>query len=188
MSSNVSSSIRITGPVRSFIILGVLFCCLVVFLAFVLLPQNRTLNNLRVQLKDTQEKLDDIKGQFLNIPAIQKRIRELKSEYSLLKKKVPDNENIPEIVKQLSEEIGKLDMKLISFIPEMQETSDEEDLNETTIEILMQTNYRTLGQYFEAVESLPLVFKIKDVAMEKEDEGNLLSVRLVLATYNLSPE
>ena len=185
MNSNVTSSIRISGPVKSFIILGIFFCCLLLFFILALLPKNKTLNSLKIQFEAGQEKLDSAKNQFADLPAIEKKLLKLKSEYSAMEKKLPDDENIPEIIKQLSGELGKLDIKLISLVPEIKKASGDGEVNETTIEILMQSTYRTLGDYLEAIENLPLLSKVQDVAMEAEGIGNLLTIRLVLATYNL---
>ena len=185
MNSDVTSSIRISGPLKSFIVIGIFFCCLLLFFILVLLPKNKTLNSLKIQFEACQEKLDSAKTQFADLPAIGKKLLKLKSEYSLLEKKLPDDENIPEIIKQLSEELGKLDIKLISLVPEIKKASGDDEVNETTIEILMQSSYKTLGSYFEAIGNLPLLFKVQDVAMEAKGAGNLLSIRLVLATYNL---
>ena len=109
---------------------------------------------------------------------------ELESRYSSLKERLPDSENIPEIIKQLSGEIGKLDIKLISLIPETVKARENEQANETTIDLTLQLSYRTLVEYLEAVKNLPLLFRIKDISIEEGIEDRL-TVRLVLATYNL---
>ncbi len=185
MNSNVISSIRIRKPVRSFITLGIFFCSLLLFFFLVLLPQEQTLDSLKTQLEADREKLESARSKSLNISAVEEKMLKLKSKHSFLEGKVPDDKNIPEIINQLSGEIGKLDIKLISLVPEIKKASESDKVSETTIEILMQSSYRTLGDYFEAIGNLPLLFKVRDVTMEAEGAGNLLSIRLVLATYNL---
>ncbi len=186
MNLSVISSIRISKPARSFIVLGIFLCVMVVFFYTTVLPQNETLNSVKRQYATDLNKLNLAKTQFLTLPEIEEDIRRLELEYELLKKKLPDNENIPDIIKQLTEELGKLDIKLTSLIPEIKEASKKEKVRETTIDIIIKSNYLTLGNYLEAIENLPLLFKVRDVAIEKAEKGNLLTVRLVLATYNLT--
>lgn len=186
MNLSVISSIRISKPVRSFIVLGIFLCVMVVFFYTVILPQNETLNTLKRQYATDLEKLNLAKTEYLALPRIQEEIEQLKLEYELLGEKLPEKANIPEIIKQLIEELGKLDIKLTSLIPEIKEASKKEKVRETTIDIIIKASYVTLGNYLEAIENLPLLFKVRDVAIEKAEKGNLLTVRLVLATYNLT--
>lgn len=184
MSSNVVSSIKVSGAVRSFVALGIFLGCLVLFFFFVLLPEDRYLHNLKVQFEAEQNRLDSARTKFSDIPELKKRILELESRYSSLKERLPDSENIPEIIKQLSGEIGKFDIKLISLIPKTVKAAENEQANETTIDLTLQLSYRTLADYLEAIENLPLLFRIKDISIEEGIEDRL-TVRLILATYNL---
>ena len=186
MNLSVISSIRISKPVRSFIVLAIFLCVMVVFFYAVILPQNENLNSLKRQYATGLDKLNLAETQSLALPGIEQETKQLELEYELLRKKLPEKANIPEIIKQLTEELGKLDIKLTSLIPEIKEASKKEKVRETTIDITIKSSYVTLGNYLGAIENLPLLFKVRDIAIEKAEMGNLLTVRLVLATYNLT--
>ncbi len=184
--SVISSISRISKPVRSFIVLGIFLCAMIVFFYTTLLPQNETLNSLKRQYATDLDKLNLARIEHMALPRIEQETKQLELEYELLKKKLPEKSNIPEIIKHLTEELGKLDIKLTSLIPEIKEASKKERVRETTIDIVMKSSYLTLGNYLEAIENLPLLFRVRDVTIEKAEMGNLLTVRLVLATYNLA--
>ncbi len=183
-SSALLSISRLGRPVKSLIILGMVLIGLLLFFLLITLPQTRLLNGLKMQFKAEQKRLETERLQLLSIPEMKSEMSQLKSRYALLQKRLPDGEVTLEIIKQLTEELGRFNIKLISLVPGAGECP-EEGINETTIEILMQSNYEAVGRYLEAVRNLPFLFRIKDIAIEREEARGRLNVRLVLATYSL---
>ncbi len=186
MNLSVISSIKISKPVRSFIVLVIFLCAMIVFSYTTLLPQNETLNSLRTQYDADLIKLEIARIEYMTLPEIEEERKRLELKYQQLRKNLPDKGNIPDIIKHLTEELGKLDIKLTSLIPEIKEASRKERVRETTIDIIMKSSYVTLGNYLGAIENLPLLFKVRDVVIEKAEKGNLLTVSLVLVTYDLT--
>lgn len=175
---------KLGRSVRALIILGIFLTLLLLFFFFVTRTQTQLLNSLRMQFNAEQERLKAERLQLLNVPGMEREISLLKLKYERLQKRLPDNEATLEIIKQLNEQLAGFDIKLISLVPGIG-AAREEGLNETTVEMFMQSGYEMTGRYLEAVEGLPFLFRIKDIAIERSGTGGRLNVRLVLAAYSL---
>ncbi len=172
MNLSVISSIRISKPVRSFIVLGIFLCAIIVFFYTRFLPENETLNSLKRQYATDLDKLRLAQIEILGLPEIEEETKQLELEYELLKKQLPEKENMPEVIKHLTEELSKLDIKWDSLIPKIEEESKKERVRETTIDIVMKPSYLTLGNYLDAIDNVPLLFEVRYVSLNKEQTTN----------------
>jgi len=180
---------RIGSQEKSFIVLGVVLIALILFFFFGFLPRDKELNGLRKNLKSVQNKLGKARKAVTTLPAIYQETEEAKSSFSSLNKKLPDTVNIPEIVDQLSRELNKLDVKLISLTPDIKEKTDGGKIGRIDIEIVACFTYLALTNYLESVSKLPLLFKVQDLKIEKDEKiAPYLMVRLIMSSYFLSAD
>ena len=180
---------KIGSQEKSFIVLGVILIALILFFFFGFLPKNKKLNELRKDLESVQTKLEKARKEVTTLPAIYQEIEEAKSSFSSLNKKLPDTVNVPEIVDQLSRELNKLDVKLISLTPNIKEKTEEEETGRMDIEIVACFTYIALANYLESVSKLPLLFKVQDLKIEKDEKiAPYLMVHLIMSSYFLSAD
>ncbi|MFH1904919.1 MAG: type 4a pilus biogenesis protein PilO [bacterium] len=162
---------------------------LILFFFFGFLPGNKKLNELRKDLESVQNKLEKARKEVTTLPIIYQKIEEAKSSFSSLNKKLPDTVNIPEIVDQLSRELNKLDIKLISLAPDVKEKVKEEEIGRLDIEIIAHFTYLALANYLGSVSKLPLLFKVQDLKIEKDEKiAPYLMVHLIMSSYFLSTD
>jgi len=180
---------KLSSQEKIFVGIGVVAIGLIVFFFRLYLPTNNQLNRLQDELNSTQEKLEKVKREVSTLPEIKEKTTLAKERLSILEKKLPDEQNIPEIVNLLSKELSKLDLELISLIPTSRGKREGEEMERVEIEIIMESSYRTLGEYLKTIENLPRLFKVKDLSIAKEG-GNFpkLQVQLLLTTYSLAKE
>ena len=140
-------------------------------------------------MRALHEELEGIETMVNSVPNPQKEIEILQTRLQRLKEKAIDKEQIPRIIQQLSQETAKLDIEVTSIKPR-EDIKDlfsnlPEGVSKVYIEVKIRCPYQILVKYLEALNSLPLLFTVEDLSIEKFKAGvtESLDVLLLLSAY-----
>ncbi|MBU1006473.1 MAG: type 4a pilus biogenesis protein PilO [Candidatus Omnitrophica bacterium] len=153
------------------------------------IPKVRQIAGLQKETKKLHGEIEEIEKMVRRVPDPKKEIEVLGERLQKLKEKATDKEQIPKIIQQLFQKTGELNIEVVSINPreETEENSIDipEGVSKVYIEIKIKCSYRTLLQYVEALNHLPLLFTLEDLSIGKDSEegSENLQVLLLLSTY-----
>ncbi|MFH1767699.1 MAG: type 4a pilus biogenesis protein PilO, partial [Candidatus Omnitrophota bacterium] len=144
---------------------------------FLLLPQDGEFRRINNQLEKRQKELNEKEAMLRSVPDPEKQIEELKKSIKELEdKSASQKEELPRIIQQLINTSSKLAVDIVSIKP--RDDIKEEGQNvpkgvaKAYIEMRIRAPYDVLGDFFQELNSLPIVFTIEHVHIENRDRGS----------------
>lgn len=174
------------------VIIVVLISVMALILAYGLLyiPKSREIIKLQKEATKIYNEIESVEKMINRVPNPKKEIELLQERLQRLKEKATDKEQLPKIIQQLFRKTGELNIEVISikphdYVEEKGSSNLPEGVSKAYIEVNIRCPYRALVNYIEALNSLPLLFTIENLSIEKPglDISEVLSVNLLLSTY-----
>jgi type IV pilus assembly protein PilO len=107
----------------------------------------------------------------------------VRQQVTALNERLPEKEEIPRLVQQLTDLSRNYKLELVSLRPQpMVETGDYLRL---PLEINLGGSYRALGEYLQEIEALPRVVNLEEIEIQAESEKSSLNIRLILVAFAL---
>ena len=133
----------------------------------------KKLREEKIKAEELQQKLKDSQNLVNKFPNPKSKIEEIKGQMEELKKKSVSEKELPRIIQQLTKKSSELKIEIISIKPikkvPFKEINLPHGVSKAYIEVVLKTNYITLGEYFKSLQELPIIFTIESVALERSD-------------------
>jgi len=174
---------------RKVLILGLLLCAIVaVYLWVLLFPLEGEISVARAEKSKVTKELNESKAVARDLQKYNEQVAKLNEELKNALTQLPNETEIPEILKTLSS-LGKeanLEFTLIRPKPEQA----QQFIANVPIELVALGYYHNVGLFFDKVSKLPRIInvvdfnlaKAKDVKGKTEDES-LLKTSCIISTY-----
>jgi len=172
--------------------IGMMVVCsglLIAFYAFFYQPQSKRLGKLQNELKTITNSLKESEAKTSMVSSVKKRGKELEKEFISLQEKVPEEENLPEVIQSLVNESKRLGITIVAIEPVGKSEKIGSKLRRFPVEIDIESPYQLLTSYLKSIEELPITFTIDDLVIEKKE--NLLpslKIHLLMSSYALAKE
>jgi type IV pilus assembly protein PilO len=168
----LSKTVRIVICVASLILIAVPF----VFLSYK--PQYEEINKLKGELKKVQAERDKARKRAGELKKIQKQVKEAEEDFNIAKKALPESEEIPSLLTNISHAGQDAGLEFLLFKPDrMKKTDDNIFYEEIPISIEVLGGYHNTLLFFYKVARLNRIVTIKDIKMipasDKKKEGDL---------------
>ena len=149
----------------------VILMLLVIFLGG---PLSRYSKSLRKEFDNKQKELERDRELIRKVPNPQKEINEIRKGMNELHKRAVSRKELPRIIQQLVKKSSELNIEIVSIKPieNVKETNTKlpQGVSKAYIEMIIKCPYQTLGAYLKALNSLPIIFTIEGIFIEKIEE------------------
>jgi type IV pilus assembly protein PilO len=154
-------------------------------------PQQEELNRLGGELSTLKKQLDESIAIHRDLEKFKAQVAELNKELQVVRSQLPDEKEIPELLKNVSSLGKESNLEFLLFRPKPEEP--QQFYAKVPVELTVVGNYHNTGIFFDKVSKLPRIVNVVDFNMTrapkdtrgKTDAGNETLVRTacLLNTY-----
>jgi type IV pilus assembly protein PilO len=179
-------------------ILVVLICLVIGLYAYAFfIPQQKELRGLKDQLNNLARELSESKAIAKDLEKFKKQVEELNTELTSALTQLPNEKEIPEILRNISALGKESRLNFTLFRPKPEEP--QQFYARVPIELVFLGDYHSTGIFFDKVSKLPRIINVvnfnmvraKDQSKGKEDAEILVKTSCLVNTYRFiekSPE
>jgi type IV pilus assembly protein PilO len=206
--------IKKMSPLRKVLIIGLIYILLGYFYFFFLLQTGfEKKEALKNQVSTLQQQILEKERLAAQLPKYLKDIAELKESFQLALIKLPEEKEIPDLLRSIAEEGKKVGLDFILFEPvivtpapkptaqkqseqkqqiglnvDSQKTAEPEKFYEEVLaKTTINASFNKTVLFFEKLAKLPRIINIEDLSMEEakdvKEKGRTLSTTFTLKTY-----
>jgi type IV pilus assembly protein PilO len=154
-------------------------------------PQQEELSRLGGELSTLKKQLDESIAIHRDLEKFKAQVAELNRELQVVRTQLPDEKEIPELLKNVSSLGKESNLEFLLFRPKPEEP--QQFYAKVPVELTVVGNYHNTGIFFDKVSKLPRIVNVVDFNMTrapkdtrgKTDAGNETLVRTacLLNTY-----
>ena len=149
----------------------VILMLLVIFLGG---PLSKYSKSLKKEFDVKQKELKRDRELMRKVPNPQKEINKIREGMNELHKRAVSRKELPRIIQQLVKKSSELNIEIVSIKPieNVKETNTKlpQGVSKAYIKMIIKCPYQTLGDYLKALNSLPIIFTIEGIFIEKIEE------------------
>ena len=166
---------------RLLICFGTVFVILGVFAWFTAWPKYDRYRELKAEIETMEEKLAAMKIEAAKLPRYREKWENTKAQFALVKKKLPEEKEIPDLLTSISQSGQEVGLEFLLFQPKGETRKDF--FAEIPVAIEVKGGYHNLGQFLAKVASLPRVVNIKDLKLVPRGDSAILKTTCTAVTY-----
>ena len=165
---------------RNGIYAGVMLVIIIIYVLVFLMPTFDNIDSSKKKIAENQSKLNDVTSTVSGLKGLKKQSEELHLKLEKARKALPESNEIPELLKKISEHGSKVGLEISKFNQEPERFSEtNEFVAETPIELAVIGNYHDIAIFFDRISKMDRIVHVDniDMAIETEDSNK---VRLLL--------
>ncbi len=151
-------------------------------------PLNKQIAQTKKTIGEKSNKLREAKQLEEQLPKLKQDTQLLQLQIAELEKKLPNQANIPELIKIISKESQYYNVKISNLVTRDIDTSLKE-FNEVPFSINFTTNYHSFAQFLTRIAQGGRIFAIRDLNLSYSpnpaDKDNYLAGSCILFSYTL---
>ena len=165
MALTMDSILKLPTP-KKVLILVVVLCGIVgLYLYFFFMPQRDELNGAQRQLSKLEGELSNSKAIARDLQKFKAQVERLNEELKNALTQLPNEKEIPEILKTISNLGKQSNLEFTLFRPKPEEA--QQFYAKVPIELVALGNYHNIGIFFDKVSKLPRIINVVDFNMTK---------------------
>ncbi len=165
MALTMDSILKLPTP-KKVLILAVVLCAIVgLYLYFRILPAQDGLNASQRELTKFEAELSTIKAVVRDLEKFKQQVEKLNEDVKNALTQLPNEKEIPEILKTISSLGKESNLEFTSFRPKAEQS--QQFLVIVPIELVALGNYHNIGIFFDKVGKLPRIINVVDFNMTK---------------------
>jgi type IV pilus assembly protein PilO len=188
MALNVDSILKLPTP-KKVLILVVILCGMAgLYLYAFFLPRQEELNGVRRELSKLENELNNSKAIARDLQKYNEQVAKLNEELRNALTQLPNEREIPEILKTISNLGKESNLEFTLFRPRAEQP--QQFFANVPIELVALGNYHNVGIFFDKVSKLPRIINVVDFNLTKvrdvkgKSEGEiLLKTSCMISTY-----
>ncbi len=142
-----------------------------VFAFFFYMPKHETINKLSKELKDAQSQLKTARAKALRLNFYRKEMAKAEAEFKVALKALPEKEEIPSLLTQISTSGQEAGLTFVLFQPQKEIARDF--YAEIPVAIQVIGYYHNIGDFFGRIAAIPRIVTIRDVKLSRLKDGKL---------------
>ena len=171
---------RLPKVQRLLICFGAIIIFLGAFIWFSAWPKYDKVNKLGNEIEKLDKKLASMKIEAAKLPQYRKKLEDSKAEFALVKKKLPEKKDIPDLLTSISQSGHDAGLDFLLFQPKKEVSKDF--YAEIPVSIIVTGGYHNLGQFLSKVAGLPRVVNVRDINL-KPQGGSSVRTSCTAVTY-----
>ena len=172
---------KLTQTQRILIYAGVFVILLGGFIYFSYLPKLNKIDKLGKEYKKLEQKLASAKKSAAELEGYRKKMQAAQDEYDLAKKKLPEKEEIPSLLANISQSGQDVGLDFLLFEPKPEIMKDF--YSEIPVSIQVKGNYHNVALFFDKVGKLSRIVNIKDIKMAPVKGKDEINTSCTAVTY-----
>lgn len=166
----------LTRPQRIGIYVGTIVVVLGLSIWLLFWPKKGTIDDLNVQLKQVQAKLEKAKKNAEELPSWRTKMRKKEVQYKTVMKALPEKQEIPSLLAGVSQAGKDAGLDFLLFTPKVE--SKKEFYAEIPVDISVSGSYHQVALFFDKVSNLPRIVNIRDIKMKPGKGGTVAGTSL----------
>ncbi|MGW8179721.1 MAG: type 4a pilus biogenesis protein PilO [bacterium] len=176
--------------VKITIIVGILAVIIGVSFFLLLKPRMDTIKMLEVEIGKQEKEIAKNEAKVAKLDELKKRYAELEYSLKLLATQLPEEKEISNLLKQVSDYGTKSGLTITLWKPETKKVHPSGIVYEIPVNVKMTGTYHSLGTFFSTVSGMGRIINITNLSLKKssKDSVNQLDVTFVAQTFSAIPE
>ena len=175
---------ELTKVQRYLIYCGTIFVLVAVYAYTLYLPKQEKISELSDQHKKLTQELQTTRKKALLLPGLKKKMEEAKVQFQIVKKTLPEKEDIPSLLTSISQAGRDSGLDFLLFKPNKE--VHKGFYAEIPVSINVTGNYHNLAMFFDKVAALSRIVNIRDIKIAS-GKGNL-KISCKAVTYRFVDE
>jgi type IV pilus assembly protein PilO len=173
---------KFTNKQKLLLMLVILLFVSVALFFLLIRPKYDDLKELESKLSTLQTQIQKDRATAAKLPALQKEYARLNNELEAALTELPDQKQIPALLTSVTDEGKNAGLEFLVFRPKPEEI--KEFYAAVPVDITIYGPYRSVGQFFNAVGSLPRIMNITNVSFSDiKSDGSQTNMKVTcLAT------
>jgi type IV pilus assembly protein PilO len=176
---------ELTKVQRYLIYCGAIFLLVAVYAYTLYLPKQEKINELSDQYEKLTQQLQATRKKALLLPGLKKKMEEAKVQFQIVKKTLPEKEDIPSLLTSISQAGRDAGLDFLLFKPNAEVL--KEFYAEIPVSINVTGNYHNLAMFFDKVGALSRIVNIRDIKISS-GKGSELNISCKAVTYRFVDE
>ena len=172
---------RLSKAQRLIICFGTIAIFLGLFIYLAAWPKYEKINKLGNEIEKLDKQLASMKIEAAKLPQYRKKWEDSKAEFALVKKKLPEEKDIPDLLTSISNSGQEAGLEFILFQPEKEVQKDF--YAEIPVSIQVRGGYHNLGQFLSKLASLSRVVNVRDLVLNPDKNASILTTSCTAVTY-----
>ena len=189
MAITMDSMLKLPTSKKVFILVVILVVIVGLYLYVFFLPGRNELNTTRIELSRLTKELNESKAITRELQKFKEQIAKLNEELKTALTQLPNEKEIPEILKNISSLGKESNLEFTLFRPKPEEP--QQFYAKVPIELVVLGNYHSIGLFFDKVSKLPRIINVvdfnmtraKDVKGKISETENLVKTSCMINTY-----
>jgi len=189
MAISMDSIFKLPTPKKVILLAAILIVITGLYLYFFFLPGRDELNVTRTELSRLTKELNESKAIVRELQKFKEQIAKLNEELKTALTQLPNEKEIPEILKNISSLGKESNLEFTLFRPKPEEP--QQFYAKVPIELVVLGSYHNMGIFFDKVSKLPRIINVvdfnmtraKDVRGKIGETENLIRTSCLITTY-----
>jgi len=166
---------------RALISGGIFLLFIGTFVYFLYYPKIKDISKLKDNLKKLEKELKSAKKDAKDLKKYKKRMKQAESRFKLVMKSLPEKEEIPSLLSNVSLSGQDAGLEFVLFQPKKEIKRDF--YAEIPVAIKITGRFHNVALFFDKVARLPRVVNIRNITMTPGKGGDKLSTGCTAVTY-----
>jgi type IV pilus assembly protein PilO len=188
MALTMDSILKLPTPKKVLILVAILVAIAGLYLYALIIPMQDELKVAKRELSKLEQELNNSKAITRELPKFKEQVAKLNEELKNALTQLPNEKEIPEILKTISSLGKESGLEFTLFRPKPE--APQQFYATVPIELVALGNYHNVGIFFDKVSKLPRIINVIDFNMArakeikgKGDPGLLLKTSCMINTY-----
>ena len=159
---------------------AVVLLLVLVFGYFLYWPKYKQMEDLRADIKTSEQKLADVKRKASQYAAVKAEREKAQASFELAARALPDKEEIPSLLTGISQAGNASGLKFLLFQP--QDETIRDFYAEIPVKMELSGGYHDLGVFYDRLARLSRIVNINDFSVAGES-GGTLRISCTAVTY-----
>jgi type IV pilus assembly protein PilO len=165
MAISIDSVLKLSTAKKAMILAGILCALTALFLHTFFLPQREEVNTLRAELNKLAAESNQSQAIAKDLQKFKDQVGKLDGEFVNALTQLPNEKEIPEILKNISSLGKESNLEFILFRPKAEEA--QQFYSKVPIELTMIGSYHNTGAFFDKLSKLPRIINVVDFNMTR---------------------
>ena len=169
MALTVDSMLKLSRSKKIMLLVTILLALTGVYYYLLFAPEQESLNNLEANYSTLARQLQESKDIHRDLEKFEAEVTKLNEELAVVRKQLPDEKEIPDLLRNVSSLGKESNLEFILFRPKPEEP--QQFYARVPIDLAVIGHYHDLGVFFDKVSKLPRIINVVDFNMTRAKEA-----------------
>jgi len=178
------NKIKNLSPKMQALIFGIPALVLVILFVFMIyLPKSKEIKIINAKIVKLNQEIATSEEKVKILDKLIEENKVLKAKLESLKEQLPEEKEVSELLKQISELGLKSGLEILLWKPEQRRTSPDNLYIEIPVKVEVLTGYHNLGVFFSHISRLPRLVNISDIDLSVKTQKGREKEGLITAAF-----